>query len=199
MKKSYRKSVLRTIRSSLSRFLAIFAIVALGVGFLAGLLASPVDMRYTADQYYDKERLYDVQIVSTLGLTDNDLLAVKNTEGVESVMPVHDSDFVLNSQNGDSYTTRMHSLPKNTGGENDGYLNRLTLISGRMPEKAGECVILLSKSITEKREWIGQTLTLDPDEEDMKDHVSNTFQVVGTVQGARLCIHGAGAHYRRKR
>ena len=53
MKKTYCKSILRTVRSSLSRFLAIFAIVALGVGFLAGLLSSPGDMRASAEQYYD--------------------------------------------------------------------------------------------------------------------------------------------------
>ena len=51
--KTYGKSIFRTIRSSLSRFLAILAIVALGVGFFAGLLSSPVDMRISADYYYD--------------------------------------------------------------------------------------------------------------------------------------------------
>ena len=56
LKKTYRKSIARTVRSSLSRFLAIFAIVALGVGFLSGLLASPVDMRHSADDYYDANR-----------------------------------------------------------------------------------------------------------------------------------------------
>ena len=51
--KTYGKSIFRTIKSSLSRFLAILAIVALGVGFLAGLLVSPMDMRLSADALYD--------------------------------------------------------------------------------------------------------------------------------------------------
>ena len=183
MNKTYHKTVLRTIRSTLSRFLAIFAIVALGVGFLAGLLSSPVDMRFSADHYYDEADLYDIRILSTLGLTDSDLEEVRKLDEVEAVMPVHDSDFVLLSSEGDSYTTRMHSLPSDTGDGSADYLNRLTLVEGRLPEKAGECVVLLSKSIGQQHEWVGQTLTLDPDEEDLKDHVANTFTVVGTVKG----------------
>ena len=51
LNRTYWKSILRTVRASLSRFVAIFAIVALGVGFLSGLLASPVDMRLSTDTY----------------------------------------------------------------------------------------------------------------------------------------------------
>lgn len=135
MNKTYHKTVLRTIRSTLSRFLAIFAIVALGVGFLAGLLSSPVDMRFSADHYYDEADLYDIRILSTLGLTDSDLEEVRKLDEVEAVMPVHDSDFVLLSSEGDSYTTRMHSLPSDTGDGSADYLNRLTLVEGRLPER----------------------------------------------------------------
>lgn len=66
MKRTYRKTVVRTIRQSLSRFLAIFAIVALGVGFLAGLLATTPDMRYSADRFFDETDLFDLRIVGTL-------------------------------------------------------------------------------------------------------------------------------------
>ena len=96
--KTYAKSIFRTIKSSLSRFLAILAIVALGVGFLAGLLSAPVDMRISADHYYDEARMYDVRILSTLGLTEDDLAAVQAVDGVESVMPVYDTDLVLVSE-----------------------------------------------------------------------------------------------------
>lgn len=183
MKKTYPKTVLRTIRSTLSRFLAIFAIVALGVGFLAGLLSSPGDMRYSADVYYDETHFYDFRIVSTLGLTTEDLQAVEALDQVEAVMPVYDSDLVLVSSQGDSYTARMHSLPKDIDGENPEYLNRLTLAEGRMPEKAGECVVLLTLTIGQQESWVGQTLTLDPEETGYQDKVENIFTVVGTVKG----------------
>ena len=137
MNKTYHKTVLRTIRSTLSRFLAIFAIVALGVGFLAGLLSSPVDMRFSADHYYDEADLYDIRILSTLGLTDSDLEEVRKLDEVEAVMPVHDSDFVLLSSEGDSYTTRMHSLPSDTGDGSADYLNRLTARALARPLTAG--------------------------------------------------------------
>ena len=146
--KTYGKSIFRTIKSSLSRFLAILAIVALGVGFLAGLLSSPGDMRVSADHYYDESRMYDARVLSTLGLTEDDLEAVKAVDGVEAVMPVYDTDLVLVSEGEDasSYTTRMHSLPQDTSAESENYLNQLTLVEGRMPEKSGEIVVVLSST-----------------------------------------------------
>ena len=70
VKRSYSKMILREFRHSFSRFLAIFAIIALGVGFLAGLLATTPDMRYSMDQYYRQTNLMDLRIVSTMGLTN---------------------------------------------------------------------------------------------------------------------------------
>lgn len=67
--------------------MAIFAIVALGVGFLSGLLASPVDMRLSADTYCREAGLYDIKIQSTQGLTGEDLSAVRAVEGVEGSCP----------------------------------------------------------------------------------------------------------------
>ena len=181
MNRTYRKNIFRTIRHSLSRFLAIFAIVALGVGFLAGLLVSPGDMRLSADTYYDDTHLYDLRVVSTLGLTDSDLEAVQAVPGVEAVMPVYDMDLVMLSEEGDSLTTRMHSLPEDTGEENPAYLTRPVLLEGRMPEKAGECVVVLTKSLGTEKEWVGATLTVDPDGE-LEDQMEQEFTVVGTVR-----------------
>ena len=183
--KTFGKNMLRTIGSSLSRFLAILAIVALGVGFLAGLLSSPVDMRRSADSYYDSAHMYDIRILSTLGLTQEDLETVQAVEGVEAVMPVYDTDLVLVNQEEDStsYTTRMHSLPEDTSAESQAYLNRLTLVEGRLPEKAGECVVVLTKSFGEDHTWIGQTLRQDPDGEPVEG-LPEEFTVVGTVKSA---------------
>ena len=183
--KTYGKSIFRTIRSSLSRFLAILAIVALGVGFFAGLLSSPVDMRISADNYYDTSRMYDVKIVSTLGLTEEDVEAVSAVEGVETVLPVYDTDLVLiaDDEEGTNYTTRMHSLPEDTSPDAEEYLNQLTLVEGRMPEKAGECVIVLTKSFTGTENWIGQTLHQNQEGETVEG-MEDTFTVVGTVKSA---------------
>ena len=182
MNPSYRKNVLRTIKSSLSRFLAIFAIVSLGVGFLAGLLASPIDMRLSADRYYDDTAMYDLRIVSTLGLTEDDLLEVRKLEGVEAVLPVRDEDLVLLSPNGDSHTTIVHTLPA----ADDPVMNNVFLQSGRMPERAGECIVIETKSFAEEQDWIGQILTpeQEDDEEKSNSGLTSPLTVVGTAKTA---------------
>ena len=71
-------------------------------------------MRISADHYYDDTHMYDVKVVSTLGLTEDDLSAVQAVEGVEAVMPAYDTDLVLVSEHEDNknYTARMHSCPR---------------------------------------------------------------------------------------
>lgn len=180
MNRTYHKNIFHTIKTTFSRFLAIFAIVALGVGFLAGLLSSPGDMRLSADAYYDDTDMYDVQVVSTLGLTDGDLEEVRRAAGVEHVLPVRDTDLVLLSQEGDSYTSRLHTLPK----EGDPAMNTPVLISGRMPEKTGECAVVLTKTLAEGEDWIGETLTVDREEDSEDDGLPDSFTVVGTLKSA---------------
>ncbi len=181
MKRSYTKNIFRTVKSTLSRFLAIFAIVALGVGFLAGLMAAPDDMRLSADAYYDDTDMYDLRVVSTLGLTEEDLELVRQAEGVETVLPVRDTDLVFLSADGDSYTTRLLTLP----GEDDPAMNTPILLTGRLPEKAGECAVVITKSLVEDKDWIGETLTRDlGDNEDEDSGMPDTLTVVGTVKSS---------------
>lgn len=193
MKKTYCKSILRTVRSSLSRFLAIFAIVALGVGFLAGLLSSPGDMRASAEQYYDDTDFYDLRAVSTLGMTKEDIRLLEEMDGIEGVMPVRDMDFVVESQEGDDLTLRMHTLPE----EGAPSINTPVLMSGRLPEQAGECAVILTKTLIEKRDWIGETLALQ-DGQELED---SACLLHSSGHGAKLylSLHGAGAHLCRQR
>ena len=90
--------------------------MALGVGFFGGAAVLPRGHAGIRDHYYDESRMYDARVLSTLGLTEDDLEAVKAVDGVEAVMPVYDTDLVLVSEGEDasSYTTRMHSLPQDT-------------------------------------------------------------------------------------
>ena len=64
------------MKGTFSRFIAIAAIVALGVGLLSGLMAMPIDMRTTIDEYFDRQNMHDLRIVSPLGLTDDDVAAI---------------------------------------------------------------------------------------------------------------------------
>ena len=173
------------MRASLSRFVAIFAIVALGVGFLSGLLASPVDMRLSADEYCREANLYDIKIQSTQGLTDEDLAAVRAVEGVSGVMPARDMDLVLTSASGESLTTRLQSIPGADLPEEE-QLNRLTLVEGRMPSAPGEIAVGLTKDFSGTIPAIGDVLTVNQTENDenVTDALPQTFTVVGTVRSA---------------
>ena len=144
MKRTYRKNVLRTVRGSLSRFLAITAIVALGVGFFAGLLATTPDMRYSADRFFDDTALFDVRVVGTLALTDDDVEAIRAVEGVEEIMPAYSADALVSDEGGEAQVARFHSVPLDEIEEREpqGYLNRIEVIEGRLPVKDDECVVL---------------------------------------------------------
>ena len=77
------KMLLRSIRSSLGRYLAILAIVALGVGFFAGLKSSQPAMQSTVDEYMRDNRMFDFQLMSSLGLTESDRAAFAQLDGVK--------------------------------------------------------------------------------------------------------------------
>ena len=158
MTRSYRKNIRRTFKHTKSRFIAIFSIIALGVGFLAGLNATPVDMKESMEAYMDDANFYDIRIVSTLGLTDDDISALAAIDGVKDVQPAYNADLLVQTGD-DTVVARAHSLPITTGKEEtekstsslstDGNtatnaqdtINKLFLVDGHMPEKSGECVV----------------------------------------------------------
>ena len=151
MASTFAKETLRSIRGSLGRFVAIAAIVALGCGFYAGLRMTSPDMAHFADEYYDGTALMDIRVVSTLGLTDADLEALRGLDDVEAAMGAYETD-VMATIDGEQYAVRVHSLPEsaaasvqvdamNVESDDSSYLNRLVLTEGRWPEQPGECII----------------------------------------------------------
>lgn len=185
MKRTYRKNILRTVKGTLSRFLSIFAIVALGVGFLSGLLSTTPDMRLSADTYYDDTNVSDIRVLSTLGLTGEDLAAVRKAPGIRAVYAAHDTDIILSIPDGGTEVTRLHSLPADLSQENPAYMNQPTLVSGRMPEKAGECVVVWQSDLTPPAANLGDVLTFDLSDEDLADDFTvSQFEVVGIVKSS---------------
>lgn len=73
------------IRRSLGRFMSIFFIVAIGCAFFSGIRASEPDMRYSGDAYFDDKNMMDIEVISTMGLTDDDLQAIEDAGGVAAV------------------------------------------------------------------------------------------------------------------
>ncbi len=84
MNKAYRNDIGRSIRKGWKRFVSIMIITALGVGMLTGLYASCMDMYYSADKFYDRQNLFDIRIMSPMGLTEEDVKTVSRAEGVEA-------------------------------------------------------------------------------------------------------------------
>ena len=180
MTRSYRKNTLRTFKSTASRFAAVFAIVALGVGFLAGLNATPIDMKESMERYMDNGNFYDLRIVSTLGLTDEDVDALRQVEGVRQVQPGYSADLLV-EVGGDTVVSRVHSLP---APENN-TINQLNLVEGRLPEKSGECVIEASYTKKQSTYTVGTKLVVDKANEDLDTKLSTTeYTVVGIVHNA---------------
>lgn len=89
-----------------NRFLSIFLIVAIGVDFFSGLTASGPDMKLTADTYFDNQNLSDFRLVSTMGFTDDDVQALRETEGIQVAEPGHWVDTVLETE-GDSEVVKV--------------------------------------------------------------------------------------------
>ena len=92
MGKTVIKDTFREIKGSFGRFFAIFAIVAIGVSFFAGITASSSDMRYSSDSYYDEYNLFDLRLLSDAGFTDDDIKAIRETDGVKGVFAAHEAD-----------------------------------------------------------------------------------------------------------
>ena len=107
--KSLRTDLAREIRRSLPRFLSILLMVALGVMFLVGLRSAAPDMRITADDYFDRRQMFDLQLFSTLGLTDGDLEALRGLEGVEAAAGGRVLDGTLTLGNVQK-VVKLHSL-----------------------------------------------------------------------------------------
>lgn len=132
MVKTLLRSALREIRQSIGRYLAILAIVGLGVGFFAGLRACQPDMMLTGVNYLEEHRLYDFRLLSTLGFTEEDVEAFSALEGVEAARGSVYTDFLTEIDEGEEAVVSAHALTED--------INTLKLAEGRMPEAPNECV-----------------------------------------------------------
>ena len=95
MSKALVKDILRSIKRTMARFISIIAIVALGIGIFAGIKAASPDMMATADKYFSDTNLLDINVLSTIGLTDTDIYNISKVSGVEAVMPSRFADGLL--------------------------------------------------------------------------------------------------------
>lgn len=156
MTKSLLKNTFREIKNSKARFISIMAIIALGVGFFAGIKATVPSMYNLAESYYNEQNLMDYRLVSTVGFDEDDIKAVEKTEGVSFVMPSYFSDAQLSAESGGN-VVRLIAVPKKYNGNAE--LNSLVLKEGRMPKKPNE-ILVEHDSMSGTRYKIGDKITL---------------------------------------
>ena len=154
MTKSLIKNTFREIKNTKARFISIMAIIALGVGFFAGIKATVPSMYNLARTYTDEQELMDYRLVSTVGFDEDDIKAVKNTDGVTSVMPSYFCDVQTDADSG-GRTMRVIALPEKYG--DNSVQNELVLTEGRLPEKSGE-IAADSSSFTAEGYKIGDKI-----------------------------------------
>ena len=177
------KMLIRSIKGSLGRYLAIVAIVALGVGFYAGLQSSQPTMQETADQYMRDRHMYDFQLMSTLGLTKGDVAAFRQLEGVEYAEGACfvDALAVLGSHE-EPY--RFMSITEE--------VCTPYLTEGRMPENANEC---LGDAGAFSINDIGRKISLSEanDQDTLSLLEEREFTIVGLAKSPRYISHDRGS------
>ena len=168
---SLKKDTVREIRKGKSRFFSIVVLVALSVLFLFGLRMAAPDMEATADAYFDAQNMMDVRIVSTLGITDEDVAVLAGTDGVEAAEGSYGVDAIATGQAAAGITIHTMSVSDT--------MNVFDIVEGRAPQSADECIVeeLVLEDLGVE---IGDTITLDPGDGDYEGALSGTeFTVVG--------------------
>lgn len=162
-------STLREIKNSLGRYLAILTIIALGVGFFAGLRICRPMLVDSANEYFQQQNFYDYRLLSTLGFSEDNVLSLAEQEGVYAAEGGCYEDVLLRTGSSD-YVFKAHSITEQ--------VNTLRLVAGRMPETDSECV--LDADFWDES-MLGQTLSLsDTNSRETLDEFSQAdFTVVG--------------------
>ncbi len=169
MNRSMWKTTLREIKGSLGRYLAILAIVGLGVGFFSGLKVTRSAMVVTTDDYLADLNLYDYRMISPLGIREADVETFAALDAVEAAEGTYYVDVIVSDEETE-FVVRMHSITET--------LNRLSIAKGRAPEAANECV---ADARYYDETAIGKTYTVSSSNEEagIAGLKERTFTIVG--------------------
>ena len=170
-KKALAKEFFVSIKKTYNRFISICLIVMLGTAFFAGVKAAEPDMQESADLFFDESKLMDIRVLSSLGLTENDVTEISEIDGVESAIPAYTYD-VLTEKEEKQHVIKLMSETTD--------VNKITVTEGRMPQKSGECLAdwLLERNYGYK---IGDRITISSGDEKAIEDIVNTqtYTIVG--------------------
>ena len=181
VKNSIAKDLFREIKKSAGRFVSITLLLFLATGFFSGLRATRPDMLITADKYFDEHNMFDIRVMSNLGLTEEDVAAMSQLGGVESAEGMN-SVTAIASRDGRDFILAIKPLSKSG-------MSTPELISGRMPEAPGECLA----------EWgfmrgmglsLGGSFDIGETEKSGEDRLAvTTFTIVGTARSPEFITY----------
>lgn len=133
MKSMMWRTSVREIRQSLGRFFAIFAIIALGVGFFSGVRITTPTMINTVNTFLEEKQFFDYRLLSTAGWDEESVEILRQQEDVRYAEGAYSLDLLCQVEQESELVLKIHSLPE--------HINGIRLESGRLPEKADECVL----------------------------------------------------------
>lgn len=177
MKSALLKDSIKEIKNTYKRFLSILVMAFLGVGFFAGMRAASPDMVDTIDQYYKESQVYDIKILSTLGLTNDDIDALSEIDEIENTVGIYETEGKIEIDNKE-IITKIMSVEK---------LNKPILLQGNLPKTQNECVVEDS-FLTANHKSIGDTIEVEAEKtkndegEEVEYLNKNILKIVGTVK-----------------
>ncbi|MEG0775435.1 FtsX-like permease family protein [Clostridium sp.] len=176
MKKTFFKNLMRDVKKTLSRFLSIVVIIAVGVAFYAGVRATSPSMKVSGDNYFNKNNFMDYKLISTLGLTEEDLTEVQKISGVTKAQGSYSMDGVIEKDDR-QIVLNINSLPEENA------LNTIRMVQGKRAEAPNE-VVVEERFFNTNKLNLGDTIVLKSGTEDkIEDSLEITeFKIVGTAE-----------------
>ena len=171
----FHKDTFRLIKKTRKRFITIFLIVLLGVGFMVGLMCSAPTMRASVDKYFDEYNFMDIQLYSSYGFDDRDVDALRESKNIDELFATKFVDvFVKNDET--SIVTRVQEIESN--------VNKYSLVDGRMPKNKNEALALgASDSSFGSVFQVGDTVEIYLEDEDLSETLSVLeYEIVGVVR-----------------
>jgi len=174
VKRALLKDSLKQIVKTNKRFISILLMAFMGVGFFAGVRATSPDMKQTLDKYLDNKNMYDINLVSTLGLTEDDINEISQIDGTEKVIGIYSEDVFVKFED-------EETVVKCISYEDE--INNLQILEGNLPQNIDECVVEYNMNIG-KGVKIGDYIEIRENLEDDEEpsFINTKLKVVGIVR-----------------
>lgn len=151
MKTKLLKHIFMKIKDNYKRFLSLICMAFLGVGFYAGIQSSSPDMLKTLDNFYDENNVYDISVISNVGLTEDDLLKLSKIKNVELAINIQEKDTYLEIEE-NNYVVKLI--------EYNSQMNNVYIKEGRLPKNSNE--VSVDNALLENNNLkLGDSITID--------------------------------------